>query len=174
MNESAHCEVNLVLVRESLFTGSNNLQYLRFNMTQSETYTAPVLQTEESYAAFYYTPAGLNIKEATPLEHLAIGQAHGLVVSGKRKTISPNTPVINYAKSGNRWYAQVGVATGSTMSGVARTIWPASKNADSSVFGVHWLSKIVEVPAELFANQLQELPRADRERIFNHVLRNCR
>ena len=141
--------------------------------TKTQTVKVSVASLEEKFANFYYTASGINTKTATPLEHLALSQAHGLVVGRKRKSMAPGTPVINYAKSGGRWYAQVGIATGSSVPDAAETFFPASKKAEgSTVFGVKWLTRIVEVPTEFFANQLQDLPHADREPIFNYVVRH--
>ncbi len=123
-------------------------------------------ETQERYRTFYYLDK---------IEHLALGQAHNVVANGN-KYIEPNTIVVNYARSvdKSRWYAQVGIATGEVSNKVATDVWTEWHKADATLFDVAWVSKIVEVPAELFTNQRNQLPLADCPEIVNHVLRTSR
>ncbi len=120
-------------------------------------------ETQERYRTFYYLDK---------IEHLAYGQAHSVVANGN-KQIEPNTIVVNYARSADktRWYAQVGIATGEVSTKPAADVWPEWHKDDATLFKVVWVSKLVEVPAELFANQRVQLPLADCPAIVNHVLR---
>lgn len=130
------------------------------------------LLTQETYAGFYYTPAGILDNLATPLEHLALGQAHGVVANGTRKKLDDGTVVVNYAKSNDKYYAQVGISLGNALTGAARSIWPAWANEASVVFEVVWVTRMVEVPAEYFVNQRQHLPLEDVAAISHYVLRH--
>jgi uncharacterized protein (DUF4213/DUF364 family) len=114
--------------------------------------------------AFYYTGS-------TALEHLAIGQAHGVVANGKRKQMPVGTTVLNYARTGDKFYAQVGIATGNAVAGAANTFWATWDNPNSVVFEVVWVTKIVPVPAEMFANQTMSLPLTDAELVALYALR---
>ena len=126
----------------------------------------------DRHATFYYTPSGIVEGEATPLEHLALGLAHNVVANGTRKQLASGTTVVNYAKSNGKYYAMVGIAPGNVVPGSPRRYWPAWLNDVSVVFEVIWVTKIVEVPAENFANQKQQLPLSDAEQVANYVLRN--
>lgn len=128
--------------------------------------------TIDRHATFYYTPNALVEGEATPLEHLALGLAHNIVANGTRKQLASGTTVVNYAKANNKYYATVGIATGNVVPGSPRRYWPAWANEGSIVFEVIWVTKIVEVPAEYFTNQKQQLPLSDAEQVANYVLRN--
>jgi hypothetical protein len=128
----------------------------------------------DRYAGFYYTPAGINAGQSTPLEHLAIGLAANVVANGTRKQLAADTVVLNYAQANGRWYAQVGIATGNAVADAATVFWPAWSNPTSVVFEVVWLTKIVEVPAEYFAKQRQYLPLTEVETVSNYVLRHSR
>ena len=141
---------------------------------QKTTMTNTQTITEERYAGFYYTPAGIVAGQSTPLEHLAIGLAANVVANGTRKHLPADTVVLNYAQANGRWYAQVGIATGNAVADAATVFWPAWANPTSVVFEVVWLTKIVEVPAELFAKQRQYLPLTEVETVSSYVLRNSR
>ena len=123
-------------------------------------------ETQERYRTFYYLDK---------IEHLAYGQAHSVVANGN-KYIEPNTIVINYARSSDksRWYAQIGIATGQISDKVATDVWPEWHKADATLFDVVWVSKIVEVPAELFAKQKMQLPLSECPEIVNYALRSVR
>lgn len=132
------------------------------------------ITTVDHHAGFYYTPKGILNNEATPLEHLALGLAYNIVANGTRKQLPAGTTVVNYAKANNRYYATVGIATGNVVPGSPRRYWPAWVNETSVVFEVVWVTKIVEVPAEYFAEQRQQLPVSEVEQVANFVLRNNR
>jgi hypothetical protein len=119
-------------------------------------------ENQSSTRAFYYLDK---------VEHLALGQAHNVVANGVHQ-LPINTVVLNYARSADkqRWYAQVGIATGNVSDKVATEVWPEWSNPSASVFDVVWVTKIVEVPAELFTNQRHSLPIVDREPIVQYVL----
>lgn len=124
--------------------------------------TTTISETNQRYSTFYYLDS---------IEHLALGQAASVVANG-RKYMESNTIVVNYARSADktRWFVQVGIATGNTSSKKASEVWPAWTNPNSTVFEVVWVTKIVEVPAEMFANQRNSLPLADCPAIVNFAL----
>ena len=128
----------------------------------------------DRFAAFYYTPFGIEKGMSTPVEHLALGQASNVVANGTRKNLPADTVVLNYAQANGRYYAQVGIATGNSVPDAATVFWPAWSNPDSVVFEVVWLTKIVEVPSELLVKRSQALPLTQAETVANYVLRHSR
>ena len=124
------------------------------------------------HAAFYYTPEDSLNNEATPLERLSLGLAYNIVANNTRKQLPAGTTVVNYAKAFNRYYATVGIATGNVVPGSTRSYWPTWINETSVVCEVLWVTKIVEVPAEYFSEQLQQLPASEVVQVVNFVLRN--
>lgn len=132
-------------------------------MSSKETMT---YETQERYRTFYYLDK---------VEHLAYGQAHNVVANGN-KQIEPNTIVVNYARNTDksRWYAQIGIATGDVSSKSSTDVWPEWQNKDATLFEVIWVSKIVEIPAELFANQRMKLPLTDCRDVVNFALKVSR
>ena len=120
-------------------------------------------ETNQRYSTFYYLDS---------IEHLAFGQAAGVVANG-RKNLDANSIVVNYARSSDksRWFVQVGIATGNASDKKASEVWPTWTNPNSTVFEVVWVTKIVEVPADLFANQRMNLPLADCPAIVNYALK---
>lgn len=123
-------------------------------------------EVTERYRTFYYLDK---------IEHLAYGQAHNVVANGN-KHIDANTIVVNYARSADksRWYAQIGIATGEVSDKIVTDVWPEWYKTDATLFEVVWVSKIVEVPSELFSKQRYHLPTSECPAIVNYVLRSVR
>ena len=106
----------------------------------------------ERYAGFQYGPATNNDITVSALEHMALGQAHGVVANGSRKKIADGTPVVNFGRTNTQWYVQVGIATGTVSDRGPTEIWPHWGNPNSVVFNVVWVTKIVPVPDSYFTN----------------------
>ena len=121
-------------------------------------------------ACFYYTSNGIDSNgSATPLEHLAIGQAKGVVAKSRNTTIEPNRTILNYAKLNDQYYAQVGIATGRKLDINPSEIW-ADWKSDGTVHEVVWVNQLALVPSSMFANQRQSLPGEDAQLIVDYVL----
>jgi len=130
--------------------------------------------TPDRYTAFYYTAKAVNEGKTTPVEHLAIGQAHNVVANGHRKHLAEGTIVVNYAKAADKWLAQVGISTGNYVPDSAKAFWPEWSGEPATVFEVVWITKIVDVPVELFAGHKQKLHLDRVEGVANYVLRHSR
>ena len=121
-------------------------------------------------ACFYYTSNGIDSNgSATPLEHLAIGQAMGVAAKARNITIEPNRTILNYAKLNDQFYAQVGIATGRTIDKTPSEIWVDWKD-DGTVHEVVWVNQMTLVPSSMFANQRQSLPGEDAQLIVDYIL----
>ena len=126
-----------------------------------------ITSTNVTAAAFYYTPNGIE-GGSTPLEHMAISQAWGLVSDG-RKNLEQGRLVLNYCKLGNQFYAQVGISTGKLITRTSDEFWFDWSNS-GSVFEVMWISPITPVPAHEFSSQRQKLSGEVTNSIVNNIM----
>ena len=127
-----------------------------------------ITSTNVTAAAFYYTPNGIK-SESTPLEHMAIGQAWGIVADG-RKNLEQGRLVLNYCKLGNQFYAQVGISTGKLITRTSDEFWSDWSNY-GLVFEVMWISPITPIPASEFSSQRQKLSGEVTNSIINRIMR---
>lgn len=108
--------------------------------------------TADRTAGFQYGAATKDGVTVSALEHMALGQAHGVVANGSRKYLDDGTRVVNFGRTNNQWFAQVGRAWGTVSTHAPNTIWPQWGNPNSVVFNVHWVTKIVPIPDSYFTN----------------------
>ena len=127
------------------------------------------IATTSHAAAFYYTPNGIE-GDSTPLEHLAIGQAEGIVSDG-RTNLESGRLVLNYAKLNGEFYAQVGYSTGANIDRAGQAFWNHWK-VNGNVFEVVWISNLTKVPASLFSSQRQRLGGEVADGIVDYILRS--
>lgn len=83
-------------------------------------------------ASFQYTSDDAGVR------NMYIGLAQGVVANGTRVNLDAGTFVLNYARLGDVYFMQVGVACGGQLDAKAGDFWPDWANKNANVFAVKW------------------------------------
>lgn len=105
-------------------------------------------QINVNVSQFYYNGA---------LGDLVIGRAKNVVSNGLRKSLPQGTLVLNYGRQSDQFYCQVGVSLGSVNDQKSNDIW-MDWGKSNPVFDVNWVTDLINVPADYFKDQAQNLP----------------
>ena len=77
---------------------------------------------------------------------------------------------MNYGKTNNKWYAQVGIATGNIINQPTNTIWPEWEGSTNVIHEINWITKLQIVPDEICSKRAMTMKTEQVENVIDYIM----